>query len=51
MIKARHHSLYDCFFNRYIHHILKKDFHHIDVVGEWPIDESSQLIIDSHVSW
>jgi hypothetical protein len=51
MIKARHHSLYDCFFNRYIHHILKKDFHHINVVGEWPIDKNSQLIIGNHVSW
>lgn len=51
MIQARHHKIYDFFFDHYIHHILKKDFHHIDVVGQWPVDNDSYLIIGNHVSW
>ncbi|MDG5799941.1 lysophospholipid acyltransferase family protein [Marinilabiliaceae bacterium ANBcel2] len=52
MIKACHHWFYDTFFNFYIHRILKKDFHAINIFGEWDVpDESSNLVIGNHVSW
>ncbi|ASB49846.1 lysophospholipid acyltransferase family protein [Alkalitalea saponilacus] len=52
MIKACHHWLYDTFFNFYIHRILKKDFHSINIYGEWDAaGDNSQLIIGNHVSW
>lgn len=51
MIEARHNKVYDVFFNWYLHAILKKDFNRIDVVGQWPVHEQSDLVIGNHVSW
>lgn len=51
MIPANHHKGYDAFFNWYIHRILKKDFHQIEIHGSWPVGSTSELVIGNHVSW
>ena len=51
MIPARHHPLIDRFFNWYLRKILKKDFQAIEVIGHWPNNLSSILVIGNHVSW
>ncbi len=51
MIPARHHPLIDRFFNWYLHKILKIDFQAIEVIGRWPNNLSSILVVGNHVSW
>lgn len=52
MIKSKHNKLVVGFFDWYIQHILKKDFHEIRYDKDFNFDKNkSVLIIGNHFSW
>ena len=51
MIKASHHPVVVSFFNRYVSHIMRKDFYEIHINGRWNSDRKGSLIIGNHISW
>ncbi len=51
MIEAKHHWLWQWFFNHYLNCILKRDFREIVIEGSWSNNQDSCLLIGNHISW
>lgn len=51
MIKANHSRLYTWFFDKYIGHILHKQFREINITGHVEPKGRSILIVGNHFSW
>lgn len=51
MIKAEHSWLHQLFFRNYFRYILWKDFHRMEITGEYYDRGLPLLIIGNHISW
>ena len=51
MIPANHNRFTQCLFNKYLKFILKSDFKHIELEGQWPLSDAGALVVGNHIGW
>lgn len=51
MIKSKHHFFIYPFFQRYTKRTLRKNFHKVEIVGEFQENHLPVLVLANHISW
>jgi 1-acyl-sn-glycerol-3-phosphate acyltransferase len=51
IIKARHHPIVHSFFKLYVPYIIRRNFHEVNISGDYQEKNKPILIIANHISW